>query len=89
MRKQGGGFGVVLLLVVVAVVLFLATRAWKQVLPTASEIANPSAPDASKTATGEGASSGEVPPVRPSLREMDQRTSEHTDQVRDTLRDSD
>jgi hypothetical protein len=89
MRRQGGGFGFVMLLVVVAVVLFLAARNWKRVAPTAMEVSGDPATELSTAASDSGQPNGGVPPVRPSLREMQQETSAHTDDVRDTLSKSD
>jgi hypothetical protein len=81
MRRQGGGFGVVMLLVVVAIVLYLATRSWRTALPTAAEMAAPAT-----TAGGSGTpESGESPPVRPSLREMKTATDSHTSAVSEGL----
>jgi hypothetical protein len=72
-----------MLLVVVAVVLYLATKAWKNTLPTAAEIARPGS---TASTAGEGTpGSGEAPPVRPSLREMKQNTDAHSSAVRHAL----
>ena len=40
MKKIGGGIGIVMLLVVLAVVLFLAGRSWQSVSPTAEQLRN-------------------------------------------------
>lgn len=84
MRRQGGGFGVVMLLVVVAIVLWLTARAWKNLAPTAAEIRNPTA--SSHEAAKAGVPPSDNPPLRPSLRDMKQNTSAHTEGVEDALK---
>lgn len=100
MRRQGGGFGTVILLVVVAVVLYLVARNWTSVAPTAMEIHDR---NERRTTTGseyepekvEAPSGGKsedawtpAPPVNPSLGTMESRTSAHTDSVNEALQQS-
>ena len=84
MRKPGGSFGMLILLVVVAVVLYLAGKAWNSVAPTAKELdRSPSTHEAQS-----GIKSGEAPPLRPSLDEMQKTTSSHTADVDEALREA-
>jgi len=86
MKRQGGGFGVLILLVVVAIVLFLAARAWKGVMPEASQSIRPSAPvsDHGQTEAAGEVRSGNLP----DMNEMRNRTSDHADSLRDALEES-
>ena len=86
-----------MLLVVMAVVLFLAAKNWKSVAPTALDIKNrnknghadrPPAPPPEEfdpTAATSDDAGAPAPPVRPSLGEMDKRTTDHTDAVQSAL----
>ncbi len=93
MRRQGSGFGLVMLVVVLAVVLFLATRAFRSTLPAARALATPSGEAAGATA---GATPTDAPPgdqsVRPSrlpdLRDVKKGTDTHAAQVRDAVEKS-
>ena len=84
MRRQGGGFGFVMLLVVVAIVLYLAARNWQSTIPAAVEISKPGASTGSTLDSG-SPNSGESVPVRPSLSEMKSATDAHTADVRGSL----
>jgi hypothetical protein len=80
MRRPLGGFGLVALVIVVAVVLVLAARQWQAVAPTAAEVRDARdaiRPAAASTAADQG--------QRPGLGEMRDRTSEHADAVADAL----
>ena len=98
MRRQGGGFGFVIMLVVLAVMFYLAMNNFKTVAPEAMEIQKHNRsrragqefqPDTSEpkgTSTSASADAWTpTPPSRPSLSTMDQKTSEHSAQVKDTL----
>lgn len=98
MRRQGGGFGFVILLVVLAVVFFLAMRNFQSMAPAALEIqkhnkqrqagdaSRPATPEPKAHATSESADSWTpAPPSRPSLSTMDQKTSEHSSEVQSAL----
>ncbi len=86
MRRPGSGFGFVVLVVVLAVVLFLASRAFKSTLPAAQALKKPRTA-ASDAATTDTSQSGEsIRPSRlPDLRDVKQRTDSHASQVRDAL----
>jgi hypothetical protein len=77
------GLGLILLLVVMAIVMLLTARAWKEVTPTAIEVTNPqpAAPDPASTQNRPEViqGSGQLP----NLQEMRQNTSAHTQQVKD------
>lgn len=101
MRKQGGGFGFVILLLVLGVVFYLAMRNFSSVAPTAMEIqkhnrqrkagseAQPETFEPKARSTSESADSWTpAPPSRPSLGTMDQRTSEHSSEVQSALSQS-
>ncbi len=83
MRRQGGGFGAVMLVVVMAIVLYLASKAWKKIAPTALEVHDPTATAGESVKAG--VPPGEQPPLRPSLREMKQSTASHARAVGDAL----
>ena len=95
MRRQGGGFGVIMLLVVLAIVAYMAMRNTQSVAPAAMEIqrhnqkrrevnAEAIAPDAAPTSTSDDAWNP-TPPSRPSLETVDKKTSEHSADVKDAL----
>ena len=100
MRRQGGGFGTVILLVVVAVVLFLVARNWTSVAPTAMEIHDRNerrattdseyAPEKVEAPSGGKSEDAwtPAPPVNPSLGAMENRTSAHTQAVDEALKQS-
>ena len=93
MRRQGGGFGFVVMLVVLAVILFIAMNNFKSVAPAAVEIQKHNkARKAGREVTATSASADSwtpAPPSRPSLSAMDQRTSEHSAAVKDALSQAD
>ena len=86
MRRQGSGFGFVMLLVVVAVVLFLASRALRSTLPAATALAKPS-PTGEQVAEPTAAGNGEsIRPGRmPDLKDVKQETDAHAAEVRDAV----
>ncbi len=88
--RQGSGFGVVVLLLVVAVVMLLAGKMLRGVGGAAIEVTRPGAPTAS---------SSDVPPpsvntgagqaqIQASTTEMQRKTSAHTAAANDALKDS-
>jgi hypothetical protein len=99
MRRQGGGFGFVMLLVVVAVIALIALKNWKAVAPTALDIQKHNkdrgaghevqpesyAPEAAPTSASDD-SWTPTPPSRPSLSTMEQRTDAHSAAVQDALK---
>lgn len=88
MRKSGkvGGFGFVLLIVVAAVVLWLAADAWKRFGSDAIAVTAPETLDASRAT---GAPAGVRRSDLPNLRETREATSDHADHLRDALRSID
>ena len=94
MRRQGGGFGFVVMLVVLAVIFYLAMNNFKSTAPTAIDIkrhneareagqdVEPSAPTAPSASADTWNAS---PPSRPSLETVDKNTSQHASDVKDAL----
>jgi len=98
MRRQGGGFGFIVLLLVLAAVFYIAMNNFKSVAPSALEIQKHNKDrkarrdiqseyvepnDASTSASAD--SWNPSPPSRPSLSTMDQKTTEHSTAVNDAL----
>ena len=83
MRKLSGGFGLVMLVIVVAVVLLLTARAWNAVAPTAADLREASAPvpadvrGAATSATRDGS--------LPRLDDVRQRTGAHAEDLANAL----
>lgn len=81
MNRIVTGIGLILLLVVMAIVMMLTARAWKDVAPAAIEVTNPEPP------TEEASTPQDRPEVMqgagpaPRLREMRQNTTQHTRQI--------
>jgi hypothetical protein len=101
MRRQGSGFGFVVMLVVLAVIFYLAMNNFKTVAPEAMEIqkhnksrragqeVQPESFEPKPASTSASADSWTpAPPSKPSLSTMDQRTSEHSAAVKDALSQS-
>ena len=96
--RQGGGFGFIVLLVVLAVILLLTSRAWKTVMPSVLDVAAPAksgrtAEERTPTASSPGLPPPSVnsgagqPPLQSSTREMKKNTDVHSDQVQKALQD--
>jgi hypothetical protein len=98
MRRQGGGFGFVIMLVILAVVFYLAMNNFKSVAPEAMDIKRHN--DARKAGRDVRIDEGQpqtppassnadawtpAPPSRPNLSTMDQKTTEHTAAVSDAI----
>lgn len=89
MRRQGGGFGFVMLLVVLAVIFYVAMNNFKSVAPEAQEIkkhndarkAGLEPKDVSPSASADAWTP--APPARPNLSTMDQNTTEHSAAVQE------
>ena len=84
MRKQASGFGFVILVVVLVVVLFLVAKSWRSVAPTAAQIQGGEAPivdDHGEAGAAEAQRSGELP----DLNEMRQETDAHAQQVQEAF----
>ncbi len=102
MRRQGSSFGFVIMLVVLAVIFYLAMNNFKTVAPEAMEIqkhnrsrragqeVQPESFEPKATSTSASADAWTpTPPSRPSLSTMDQRTSDHSAAVKDALSQAD
>ena len=82
MARQGSGFGLVVLVVTLVIVMLLVARSWKSVAPTATQIPDHplvndhGQPEAAET-LGEG--------TLPDLNEMRQQTDLHSQQVQEVL----
>ena len=98
MRRQGGGFGFVIMLIVLAVIFFIAMNNFKRVAPTAMEIQQHNkarkagqevAPEDFEPKSASKSSSADAwtpaPPARPNLNTMEKRTDQHTAAVSDAL----
>jgi len=98
MRKQGSGFGFVILLVVLAIVFFATMRSLNSIAPSALEIKKHNErrkageqvpPDQSEPKSTSTSSSADAwnpsPPARPNLGTMDQNTTAHTNEVQSAL----
>ena len=100
MKRQGGGFGFVVMLVVLAVIFYLAMNNFKSTAPSAIEIqrhnkARGNGTDVQLAAEPEqqppSASADTwtaTPPSRPSLETVDKNTSKHASDVKDALSQS-
>jgi hypothetical protein len=85
MAKKPSGFGLVMLVVVLVVVMFLVARQWRSVAPTALQVSDPDysaiADDHGETGAGEALRSGRLP----DLKDMRQQTGAHADQLQEAL----
>jgi hypothetical protein len=86
--KRGGALGLVVLLLALVVVMLLVARSWNSVAPEAMQVSRPDGPavnvrynDHGETQAGEALRSGRLP----DLREAQQSTDAHTQQVEDAL----
>lgn len=88
MNKQGGGFGYFILLIVLAIVLLLATRAWKAVMLAAAQAVKPGAAgrvnDHGQKGAGEAVRSGNLP----DLKQMGASTDRHVQQINEAAKES-
>jgi hypothetical protein len=89
MKRQGSGFGIVMLLIVMVIVLLLVARKWKSVAPEAIEVSTPAGQvqvsDHGDAEAGSAVRSGTLP----DLGDMRRETGAHTQQVQDTLQQID
>lgn len=89
MRKLGG-FGFILALAVLVIVLHLTGRAWRAVMPTASQGLRPggpatTAPNHGQKEAGDAVRSGSLPGVG----KMEQNTDEHIKRVKEAAQGQD
>ncbi len=87
MKRQGGGFGFVMLLVVVAIVMLLVARSWKSVAPDAIEVATPAGPAAISDHGEREAAAEARSGLLPNLQDMRRETGNHAQEVQDTLQE--
>jgi cytoskeletal protein RodZ len=98
MKRQGSGFGFVVMLVILAVIFYLAMNNFKTVAPSAlevqkhnnarkagREVRSEEIQENNPSTSASADSWNPSPPSRPSLSTMDQKTSEHTADVKDAL----
>jgi hypothetical protein len=96
MRRQGGGLGFLILLVVLVIVFFLAMRNFQSVAPAAMDIHKHNKQRKAgeevqpetfepKSTSASADSWTPAPPSRPSLSTVDQRTTEHSADVQSAL----
>ena len=89
MRRQGNGFGIIILLLVLAIVAFLSLNNFKATAPAAMQIQEHNKARSAGQKVESPSSSGDAwtatPPSRPSLKAMDQKTTEHSNTVQDAL----
>jgi len=84
MARRGGSVGIAILIVTMAIVLILVSRAWHRLAPTAIDVghARPVAvEDHGETEASDAVNAGDLP----DLDEMRQETDKHAQQVGDAL----
>ena len=85
MAKKPSGFGFVMLVIVLAIVMLLVARQWRSVGPTAMQVSDPDysavADDHGETGASEALRSGGLP----DLKDMRQQTGEHADRLQEAL----
>ena len=83
MSKPGSGFGYILTLVVLVILLLLSVRAWKNAAPAAAQALKPGAsatlPDHGQTEAAQAIRSGNLP----DMKKMGQNTDQHIQQIKD------
>lgn len=83
--RKGGGIGMVMLVIVMAVVLLLVAKSWKSMAPTAAQLPadGPTAPIEThgEEQAGEALGSGNLP----NLNEMRSETGAHAEELRQAL----
>ena len=88
MRRQGSGFGFLMLLVVLGIVAYVAMRNARSVAPAAIEIQQHNAKrrevNTEAVAPPDDAWNP-TPPSKPSLQTVDEKTTEHSANVQDAL----
>jgi hypothetical protein len=89
MKKTGGGFGYVIALVALVILLLLSAKAWKGAAPAAAQALKPGAsggvPDHGQTGAGEAIRSGNLP----DMKKMGQNTDAHVQQVNEAAHGQD
>jgi len=89
MKKLGDGLGFVILSLAFVIVLLLSARAWNAIMPVAAQAPRPGAagtvPDHGQSGAGEAIRSGTLP----NLKQMNQYTDQHIQQMKDTAKGQD
>jgi hypothetical protein len=86
MAKKGGGFGLIMLVIVMAVVLLLVAKTWKNVAPTVVDLDRANSMVGPLDSHGENDAAEEVRSGDlPRLSQMEQRTEEHAAEVGNAL----
>ena len=89
MSKSGGGFGYVLAIVVLAILLLLSVRAWKNAAPAAAQALKPGAPatlpDHGQTDAGKAVRSGNLP----NTKKMGENTDAHVQEINEVTQGRD
>ena len=85
MRKGGGGMGMIVTLVVMAIVLYLVAQAWKNMAPEAISVTNVSASPADLDGDGSDDDESATPGHLPDLQEMRETTAQHQEDVRQAM----
>ena len=81
MKRSAASFGLVMLVVVMAIVLLLVARSWQSVAPVAAELPDPSVrPE--RSSDDDGSDSDDA---LPGLDEMRAASDEHADRVQEAL----
>jgi hypothetical protein len=89
--RKGGGFGMIMLVIVLLVVMLLVAKNWQAVAPTAVQVSTPAGDlpvvvdDRGQTEAGAAVRSGQLP----DLNDMRQSTNQHAQQVQDALTEID
>jgi len=85
MERRGAGFGMVMLVVVMAVVLLLVARSWKSVAPVAVALPDGDVPvqvdDRGESGAGAAVRSGNLP----GLQDMREETRAHSEELQEAL----
>jgi hypothetical protein len=86
MSKSGGGFGYVLALAVLVILLFLSVRAWKNAVPAAVQALKPGSsatlPDHGQTEAGKAVRSGGLP----DMKKMGGNTDTHVQEINEATK---
>jgi hypothetical protein len=88
MRKGGGGLGMIVVLVAVLIVMLLVARAWNDMAPTALQVTQPGSEDSSDRIFADEEDYNS-PGHLPNLEEMNQRTTQHEEDVRQAMEQTD
>ncbi len=85
MKKMGGGFGLIAMVIVVAIVLLLVAKQWKSVAPTVMQLDADGPMIVPNTHGEDGAGEALRRGGLPNLNQMRQATGEHAEQVQEAF----